>query len=141
MKTLQIIVHCVSGNVIISDFTTKEKMQADFLEEQGAEVNGERIDKMVDELVAMIERLGDGLNKFSMMVDGRLRYINTANVEWIDVRIDLPDVSKVDGVPCESAKRVMKSGGKIDMIKTLRNQTGWGLKEAKEWVDRNCQQT
>lgn len=50
---------------------------------------------------------------------------------------------EVDGIPREMAEMVWTEWGdpaqprKIQAIKKLREITGWGLKEAKEWCDRN----
>jgi len=49
-------------------------------------------------------------------------------------------VSIVDGLrgptPEEKAREAMKGHNKVDDIKAVRAVTGWGLKESKEFVER-----
>jgi len=118
---------------------TRESIRQTCLEEDGVNITDEALDRNIEVLIEMCSKIGDDLNRLSIEQDGRTIYVNTSNVEYIDVRIDMPDASSVDGVARNVFEQAKRAGSKIDAIKTLRHMTGWGLKEASEWVDRNCQ--
>lgn len=55
-----------------------------------------------------------------------------------DMVVDEEPVLQPSAVCMMTASEYVAEGKKVNAIKAVRADTGWGLKEAKQWVNDNC---
>ena len=91
-NNIQIVIQFTSGNRLVGDFLTRETIKRNFLEQAHANISDEGLDGHIEGLIRMCSKIGDDLSQLAVRVDNREIYVNTNNVEYIDVRVDMPDL-------------------------------------------------